>query len=237
MVDLHCHSCHSDGLWSPEEMATRAFNSGVRVWSLTDHDTSRGWYEAKQACDKLGMRFIPGVEITCEVEMNSETHNPTSWHLLAYFPDGASVEFTEWLESLKEARVPRMKSMLAALESLGHSISIEDVEKHAEGSLGRPHLAEIMVDLGYVEDKNEAFEKWIGDGMQAHVSQVKPTIEEAVNLVKSLGGFTSLAHPAYYGVPVDILAAYCRQIGVDGIEAFHRSHPDFYRFQIWEECK
>ena len=63
-VDLHCHSWHSDGLHSPTEMAQRAFDSGVRVWSLTDHDTNTGWQEASDACEKLGMRFIPGVEIT-----------------------------------------------------------------------------------------------------------------------------------------------------------------------------
>ena len=67
-VDLHCHSWHSDGLFSPTEMAKRAFDSGVKVWSLTDHDTDTGWAEASEACQKLGMRFIPGVEITCEVE-------------------------------------------------------------------------------------------------------------------------------------------------------------------------
>ena len=155
-VDLHCHSWHSDGLWSPSEMAQRAYKSGVRVWSLTDHDTSNGWVEAQDACDKLGMKFIPGVEITCEVEIESETHNPTSWHLLAYFPEGASDEFKQWLADLKDARVPRMKSMLSALKDLGHDIPIEDVEKYAEGSLGRPHLARAMLEHGIVESVQEA---------------------------------------------------------------------------------
>ena len=81
--------------------------------------------------NKLGIRFIPGVEITCEVEMQSETHNPTSWHLLAYFPEGAPSEFTQWLDSLKDARLPRMMRMLEAMNELGHDISIEDVKKHA----------------------------------------------------------------------------------------------------------
>lgn len=235
MVDLHCHSWHSDGLWSPEEMATRAFNSGVRVWSLTDHDTSRGWDEAKQACDKLGMRFIPGVEITCEVEMNSETHNPTSWHLLAYFPDGASVEFTEWLESLKEARVPRMKSMLAALESFGHSISIEDVEKHAEGSLGRPHLARAMVEHGIVESVQEAFDTWIGDGGPVFRERPLPSISQAVEMVHQAGGITSLAHPKYYGIETKTLIPNLLKLGVDCVEAVHNSHPDSYRWELMQQ--
>ena len=251
LYDLHSHSTHSDGLHSVEFVASLMSNSGVRFWSLTDHDTIAGWMQANAACNDLNMTFIPGVEITCEPGLLSDDlalaalnlERPSkSWHLLAYFPeimkDSSQLDvLAKWLDPLRESRIPRMKKMIQKLNDLGFEINFEDVQRKASGSLGRPHLAEIMVDLGYVSDKNEAFEKWIGDGMPAHVSQSKPTIEEAVQLVKSLGGVTSLAHPAYYGVPVEILTTYCRQIGVDGIEAFHRSHPDFYRFQIWEECK
>ena len=251
MYDLHSHSTHSDGLHSVEFVAKLMSDSGVKFWSLTDHDTIAGWKQANGVCNDLNMTFIPGVEITCEpalpsndaalAELNLE-RSSKSWHLLAYFPeimeDSSQLNvLAKWLEPLRESRIPRMKKMIQKLNDLGFEVNFEDVQRKASGSLGRPHLAEIMVDLGYVENKNEAFEKWIGDGMPAHVSQAKPTIEEAVKLVKSLSGFTSLAHPAYYGVPVDILAAYCQQIGVDSIEAFHRSHPDFYRFKIWEECK
>ncbi|MFL2962037.1 MAG: PHP domain-containing protein [Candidatus Poseidoniaceae archaeon] len=233
-VDLHCHSWHSDGLWSPGEMAQRAFDSGVRIWSLTDHDTNHGWDEAKEACDKLGMKFIPGVEITCEVEMQSETHNPTSWHLLAYFPEGASEEFTEWLLDLKEARIPRMKNMLTALEDLGHKIPIEDVEKHASGSLGRPHLARAMVDHGIVETVQQAFDEWIGDSGPAFRERPLPTISESVKMVHQSGGITSLAHPKYYGIETEVLIPTLLKLGVDCIEAMHNSHPDSYRWELMQ---
>jgi len=233
-VDLHCHSWHSDGLWSPGEMAQRAFESGVRIWSLTDHDTNHGWEEAKEACDKLGMKFIPGVEITCEVEMQSETHNPTSWHLLAYFPEGASEEFTEWLLDLKEARIPRMKNMLTALEDLGHKIPIEDVEKHASGSLGRPHLARAMVDHGIVETVQQAFDEWIGDSGPAFRERPLPTISESVKMVHQSGGITSLAHPKYYGIETEVLIPTLLKLGVDCIEAMHNSHPDSYRWELMQ---
>ena len=233
-VDLHCHSWHSDGLWSPGEMAQRAFDSGVRIWSLTDHDTNHGWDEAKEACDKLGMKFIPGVEITCEVELQSETHNPTSWHLLAYFPEGASEEFTEWLLDLKEARIPRMKNMLTALEDLGHKIPIEDVEKHASGSLGRPHLARAMVDHGIVETVQQAFDEWIGDSGPAFRERPLPTISESVKMVHQSGGITSLAHPKYYGIETEVLIPRLLKLGVDCIEAMHNSHPDSYRWELMQ---
>ncbi len=234
-VDLHCHSWHSDGLWSPSEMAQRAYKSGVRVWSLTDHDTSNGWAEAQDACDKLGMKFIPGVEITCEVEIESETHNPTSWHLLAYFPEGASDEFKQWLADLKDARVPRMKSMLSALKDLGHDIPIEDVEKYAEGSLGRPHLARAMLEHGIVESVQEAFDEWIGDSCPAFRERPLPTISHAVEMVHQSGGITSLAHPKYYGISTDLLIPTLLRLGVDCVEAMHNSHMDSYRWELMQQ--
>lgn len=234
-VDLHSHSWHSDGLWSPGEMAKRAYDSGVRVWSLTDHDTNTGWPEAIEACKNIGMKFIPGVEITCEVAIQSETHNPTSWHLLAYFPDGASDEFTNWLTELRDARVPRMKMMLAALKEHGHDISLEDVAKHAEGSLGRPHLARAMVEQGIVESVQEAFEEWIGDSGPAFRERPLPSIAEAVSTVHQAGGITSLAHPIYYGIDTETLIPVLLKLGVDCIEAMHNSHPDSYRLELMQQ--
>ena len=234
-VDLHCHSWHSDGIFSPKEMAKSAHDSGVRVWSLTDHDTNTGWLEAREACDELGMRFIPGVEITCEVEIKSETHNPSSWHLLAYFPNGASQEVTDWLLSLKDARVPRMRLMLDALEEMGHVIPMKDVEKFAEDSLGRPHLARAMVEHGIVESVREAFDDWIGNDGPAFRERPLPTINEAVEMVHQSGGITSLAHPHYYGISNEILVPALLRLGVDCIEAVHNSHPDSYRWELMQQ--
>ena len=234
-VDLHCHSWHSDGVFSPKEMAERAYNSGVRVWSLTDHDTDTGWDEASKACEELGMRFIPGVEITCQVEMESDTHAPSSWHLLAYFPEGASQEFSDWLHEMKEARVPRMKLMLEALKELGHEIPLEDVEKYAEGSLGRPHLARAMMDHGIVESISEAFDIWIGNGRPAFRERPLPTIAEAVKMVQQSGGITSLAHPFYYGIETNLLVPCLLRLGVDCVEAVHNSHPDSYRLELMQQ--
>lgn len=234
-VDLHCHSWHSDGLFSPKEMAERAYNSGVKVWSLTDHDTNAGWDEARETCEKLGIRFIPGVEITCKVEMKSSTHSPSSWHLLAYFPEGASQEFSDWLYDMKEARVPRMKSMLEALRELGHDIPLRDVEKHAEGSLGRPHLARAMIDHGIVESISEAFDQWIGNDAPAFRERPLPSVSEAVKMVQQSGGITSLAHPFYYGIETNVLIPNLLKLGVDCVEAVHNSHPDSYRLELMQQ--
>ena len=235
VVDLHSHSRHSDGIHSPTEMARRAHDSGVKVWSLTDHDTNTGWKEAQIACESLGMRFIPGVEITCEVEIASDTENPSSWHLLAYFPEGASDEFSEWLNGLKDARIPRMKLMLGALKEMGYDIPIEDVAKHADGALGRPHLARAMIDHGIVESVSQAFDEYIGNGCPAFRERPLPKISEAVRMVHQSGGITSLAHPLYYGISNEVLIPRLLQLGVDCIEAVHNSHPDSYRHELMQQ--
>jgi predicted metal-dependent phosphoesterase TrpH len=223
-------------------------DSNVKYWSLTDHDTISGWNDAREAANILGINFIPGVEITCSPGLNADEEElirmnregaSKSWHLLAYFPtfqnsnDGIE-KFEEWLKPLQESRLPRMIKMIEKLENLGISIPLDKVLEKAGGSIGRPHLAEVMVEEGYVETKNEAFELWIGDGMPGHYVQQKPSIEEATRIVHSVGGFVSLAHPLYYGVKPEMLIQYCHNKGVDSIEAFHGSHPDSYRFELWK---
>ena len=249
--DLHSHSTNSDGEHSVEFVAGLMNDNGVKVWSLTDHDTIAGWKNGEESARALGLTFIPGVEITCERGLNPRSEElirnkreraSRSWHLLAYFPtlahdDKHAIEFAKWLKPLQDNRVPRMRKMVDKLAELGMPVNFEDVLAKADGSVGRPHLAEVMVEKGYVDSKFEAFEKWIGDGLPAHIAQPKPTISEAVAMVKQCGGITSLAHPLYYGIPPQELANYCIDVGIDSIEAFHRSHSDGYRFELWDTCR
>mgnify|MGYP001156963423 FL=1 len=249
--DLHSHSTNSDGEYSVDKVAQLMKINGVKYWALTDHDTISGWQLGEHSAKEQGITFIPGVEITCERGMppnddelakRSLNRAARSWHLLAYFPDlihsdPDAVRFAEWLKPLQDNRIPRMKQMIVRLSELNMPIDYAQVAAKADGSIGRPHLAQVMVDLGYVETKSEAFEKWIGDGMPAHVAQPKPSIAEAVAMVKQCGGITSLAHPLYYGVEPSELGKFCLATGVDSIEAFHRSHDDIYRYELWMMCK
>ncbi len=240
LVDLHCHSHFSDGLWAPREMAKRAHENGVKVWSLTDHDTAVGWEEAQIAADEYGITFIPGVEITCSVEISPDEKlleergisKPNSWHVLAYFPEGCSDDFVKWLESLRDARLPRMVAMLDAMKELGHNIALEDVQKHAEDSLGRPHLARTMVEYGIVKDVQQAFDEWIGDDSPAYRSRPLPTVSEVIDIVHQHGGITSLAHSRYYCIPDELLIPHLVKLGMDCIEAFHYSHTDSMRLSL-----
>lgn len=252
-LDLHSHSTHSDGEHAVETVAAFMAAEGVRTWSLTDHDTTSGWKEGAVAALKHGMRFVPGVEITCEPalspnrdhlqELNRDRAS-SSWHLLAYFPHhepGTSNEgitgFHSWLAPRQDGRGPRMQAMCHRLTELGMPVNYQNVERRAGGSVGRPHLAEEMIDLGYVSSKQEAFERWIGDGLPGFVPHQKPSIAEAVQAVKAAGGITSLAHPLYYGVPPTTLCKTLADLGVNAVETVHRSHSDAYRFSLQQAAE
>lgn len=249
-LDLHSHSTHSDGQHDVATVARLMHEAGVRTWALTDHDTTDGWREATKEAKALGIRFVPGVEITCApavepdaaflTQMGRERAS-TSWHLLALFPDhdpehpDPSVEeFKSWLAPRQDGRGPRMQAMCARLAELGMPVDPQAVMRRATGSVGRPHLAEEMVALGYVASKTEAFETWIGDGLPGFVAHSKPSLAEAVQAVHRAGGLTSLAHPLYYGVPTSTLLDALLALEVDGVEAVHRSHNDAYRFELLE---
>jgi len=245
--DLHCHTTHSDGSLSVEELADEMAKQQVKVWSLTDHDTIAGWDEAKEAAAQRGIRFVPGVELTCDVELpwnndileaNSRNRPPSSWHLLAYFPYDPIPEglqqFVAWLSPLHEDRVPRMAEMIDKVNAFGMKLDAEDVFSRAKGSVGRPHLAMAMVEAGHVKSMDEAFERWLGDGRPCSVVRPKPSLAEATALVHAAGGITSLAHPRYYGVDYETLIQHLKASNVDAVEAFHRSHTDNDRHRLWE---
>ncbi len=251
--DLHSHSTNSDGQHEVAYVAELMRQQGVNVWALTDHDTTNGWEQAAFEASSRGIQFVPGVEITCTpacppmpeiLEAQGRERASSSWHLLAYFPqhnpamrDESIDAFKQWLMPRQLGREPRMRLMCKRLEALGMPVNIEKVLARADGSVGRPHLAEEMVKLGYVQTKQQAFEQWLGDGLPAFVAHEKPTIAEAVEAVKSAGGFTSLAHPVYYGVDVTVLMNTLQDLGVDAVEAVHRSHADMYRYALMKAAE
>jgi len=251
--DLHGHSTHSDGELSVSQLAQKIKDEGVKVWSLTDHDIISGWSEASEEAEKRDLKFIPGVEITCipglpaesvVLEKEGRDRATTSWHLLAYFPNykpntnsSSMTAFSEWLEPFAEGRIGRMKRMVEKVNQLGMDISFEAVMARSSGAVGRPHLAKEMIEKGYANTVQQVFDEWLGDGRPAHVEKRKPTIVEAVEVIHASGGICSLAHPIYYGIKTDNLLSFIDDAGVDAVEAFHRSHPDSYRMELWKSAQ
>lgn len=187
-VDLHTHSTASDGLYSPTELLQQASDVGLNVLALTDHDTSGGIQEAEEAAKRLGIDFIPGIEINTDISGGEV-------HVLGYFIEYQRPEFQEILQILRDARERRGQRMVELLHEQGVLINWEHVREIAQGAVGRPHVAKALMNAGYVTTIGEAFDKYIGSGCPAYVPRYKLTPTDAVRLIASANGLPVIAHP------------------------------------------
>jgi predicted metal-dependent phosphoesterase TrpH len=191
-IDLHTHSSCSDGSLTPSELVDRAAAAGVRVLALTDHDTVDGLAEARAAAEGLGLRLVPGVEL-------SACWRHQSIHVLGLWIDPDSAALKAALEGQAERRRTRMRRMCAAWSKMrlpGDEL-LAAVEAHP-GIPTRSHLAAALVQQGHVRRIQDAFRKYLGRGRPAHVAADWPALEEIVGWVRAAGGVACLAHPARY---------------------------------------
>src|SRR5215470_9986968 len=187
-IDLHTHSTASDGVYSPTELLQKAKDAELRVLALTDHDTTGGLEEAAQVAQALDIDLIPGIEINTDISGGEV-------HVLGYFLEFQRPEFQAILKVLRDAREQRGQRIVELLNEHGIHVSWERVRETAQGSVGRPHVAEALLEAGYVQSIGEAFEKYIGNGRFAYVPRYKLTPEDAVRLVASANGLPVIAHP------------------------------------------
>ncbi|AJE82530.1 hypothetical protein SLNWT_2154 [Streptomyces albus] len=228
-VDLHTHSTASDGTDTPAELVQKAAAAGLDVVALTDHDSTRGHAEARAALPE-GLTLVTGAELSCRLD-------GVGLHMLAYLFDPAEPELLARRELVRDDRVPRAKGMIAKLRELGVPVTWEQVARIAgRGSVGRPHLAEALVELGVVDTVSDAFSpQWLGDGGRAYVDKFELDPFEAIRLVKAAGGVTVFAHPAAVKrgrtLPEESLAALAAA-GLDGLEADHMDHEPATRARL-----
>ncbi len=216
LADLHTHSTCSDGLRSPRKVVEEAAASGVRVLSLTDHDTVEGIAEAAAAGRELGVQIVPGTELSAHV-------NDRELHLLAYFIDYCDERLGSYVELLHQRRLDRGEAIVRRLNQLGVEVTFEEVLLRAAGGpLGRPHIAAAIVASGAVPTKEEAFQRFIGDRRPADVPKPRSPAAEVIGLVHELGGVIVLAHPGL-AVPETVIAELV-DTGLDGVEVYHPSH-------------
>ncbi|MFD6028063.1 PHP domain-containing protein [Streptomyces griseoluteus] len=231
-IDLHCHSTASDGTDTPAELMRAAAGAGLDVVALTDHDTTRGHAEALAALAALpeGFTLVTGAELSCRID-------GVSLHLLAYLFDPEEPALLAERELVRDDRVPRAHAMIAKLNALGVPVTWEQVEGIAAGgTVGRPHIASALVELGVVPSVSDGFTpEWLADGGRAHVEKHETDPLEAIRLVKSAGGVTVLAHPAAAKrgrtVSPDAIAAMAAA-GLDGLEADHTEHDQATRTRL-----
>lgn len=224
LADLHTHSFCSDGMRTPTQAVEEARDAGLQALSLTDHDTVEGVDEAIEAGKRLGVEVIAGSELSAHVREREV-------HLLAYLMDWNNDELNSGLSQVHQARRQRGVAIVKRLNDMGLGIELEEVLDRAQGSpLGRPHIAAVMVEKGLVADKDEAFNRYIGDRAPAFRAKPHISAQEVIARVHRAGGVTFLAHPGH-SLP-DAVIQQLIGFGLDGIEVFHPAHQppqiDFY---------
>jgi predicted metal-dependent phosphoesterase TrpH len=219
-INLHLHTNVSDGVLSPSQLVARARQIGLDLISITDHDTGDAYRLLPR--DTGSLRILPGLEV-------SSQHEGTDVHILGLGVDLNSQSLVDMMEMYLIGRRERAIKMIEKLAALGLDITLNEVLAVAGSRelIVRPHIAQILVNRGYVASKNEAFDKYIGNFKPAYVAKPEVLVPNAIRVIHEAGGFAIIAHPgklerdSYLDEFVDM--------GIDGLEVWH---PDHYQYQI-----
>lgn len=225
MIDLHSHSTMSDGTDTPSEVVRLACDAGLTALALTDHDTLDHVAEARTAADRRGLRLVPGCEISCELAGRA----PGTMHLLVFFVDDGPGELQDRLAELQVARNERNVQIVEALNAHGVPITVEAVRAQAgPGSVGRPHIARVLMESGHVSSIQEAFDVWLGKGRPAYFERDRLGPEDAIALAHASGGVCAVAHPGSLELADGALHAFVGELagaGLDGLECEYGAYP------------
>ena len=220
-IDLHLHTRYSDGSLTPAEVVTLAHQAGVTAMAITDHDIVDGIPHAREAATKLGIEIVPGVEL-------SSRFDGRELHVLGYFFDWQDPTLQAHMVRQRLSRQVRNPQIIERLNALGLELSEDEVKaKAGSDSIGRPHIAQVLVDKGYVHDTREAFERYLGEGAAAYVPRTLSDTREVITWVRDAGGVPVLAHPTWTrceGEPLYRLCACLKEAGLLGLEVFYSTH-------------
>ncbi|HZA23287.1 MAG TPA: PHP domain-containing protein [Dehalococcoidia bacterium] len=219
LVDLHLHTTVSDGRLTPSELITFVASKGLKIVSVSDHDTTDGLAEAYQAAQQYpDLRIIPGIELSTDIPGDEI-------HMLGYFIQYDDEAFQSILRRFRAGRLERGRLMVEKLAQHGVHIQWERVQEIAgEGSVGRPHIALAMVEKGYFKEPKDAFAEYLGRNGLAYVERQKMTPEEGVQMLAQVGGVPVLAHPAQLA-DLDSKVAHLKAMGLMGMEVHYAMYP------------
>ena len=222
VADLHTHTNYSDGTDSPERLVTLAKELGFSAIAITDHDTMESLPIAQPVADRLGLTLIPGIEMSASTES-------LEVHVLGFFLDPSHRGLHQHLIEQQARRVERVKEMVQRLNRVGLKITAEEVFTVAGGgTVGRPHVAQVLVDHGYITTRAEAFSKYIGPDDPGFVPGSTILPERIIRLILDAGGVPVLAHPMYLKRD-ELIDMFVRQ-GLAGLEVYHSGHtPELIR--------
>jgi predicted metal-dependent phosphoesterase TrpH len=219
VIDLHTHSALSDGTDAPGRVAELAAEAGCSAFALTDHDNQSGLKEAATRAAELGVRLVPGCEVSCK-------WSGGSMHVLVYFVDAGTEPLAGELERLRSDRRQRNLKMLERLSELGIQVSFERLVELAGGEegIGRPHFATALVEAGVATNTDDAFDRFLAQGRAAYVPKARISPEDVARIARDSGGIAVLAHPLFLGLdPGDLrsLVSGLANAGFGGIEAYY----------------
>lgn len=224
--DLHTHSTVSDGLLSPAELVHQAASAGITYFAITDHDSTDGQAEALAAAEQYpDLTLIPGIEVSTDVPEGEV-------HVLGYLIDIENAELQATLASFRDDRMGRAMRMVENLANLGVPVSWERVlEIAGDGAIGRPHIAQALMEAGHVSSIREAFDRYISNDGPAYAGRRKMSPEEAFSLIKQYGGLPVLAHPKETPQVESLLPGWVAA-GLAGMEVYYGLYPDDLRAHL-----
>jgi predicted metal-dependent phosphoesterase TrpH len=224
VIDLHTHSTASDGSDAPAEVMALAARTGLSAVALTDHDTVEGLAEARTAAAGAGVRLVQGCELSCEV-------GSATMHLLVYFLEDGPGPLQDRLAGLQAARADRNRRIVLVLRDHGLDVTLEEIlDEAGGGSVGRPHVAGVLLRKGYVSSVQEAFDVWLAKGKPAYLDRERLLPAEAIALAHASGAVAVLAHPTSLGFDGPALEGFVASLAADGLDGmeceYGRYAPD-----------
>ena len=235
LIDLHVHSTISDGTFTPEELVAYAHSKGLRAIALTDHDTVNGVKACVLAGQKLNIEVIPGIEF-------SGSYANREVHILGYYIDFEHPEFLAKLNSLILARGKRNTVILEKLAKQGFLLTQDDI--HAvtpeDAVLTRAHIAMALFNKGYIQERSEAFSRYIGEGCPCYVPKACYTAKECIDLIHQAGGIAVLAHPMLYRYSrseITQVIGTLKKEGLDGVECLYSTHTQDDTHHLLQVCR
>ncbi|ONI45699.1 hypothetical protein AN642_01315 [Epulopiscium sp. SCG-B10WGA-EpuloA2] len=234
-IDLHTHSNISDGTFTPRELAFYAKAKGLYAIALTDHDTTAGIFECTRAGALVGLKVIPGIEISC-------VYNNIEIHILGYFIDTENIELQHVINKISNERKTRNEKMLERLNELGFNIKMQDInpKNNEKLSITRANFAAALMQKGYFTDREEIFKQYLGKDKPAYISREYIDYKDCINAIKNSGGIAVIAHPYLYkfkDVTIDKFISDLSEAGISGIETIYPEHTDLQENEYFKLCQ
>lgn len=241
-IDLHSHTNESDGTLSPLELVDLARRIGLDAVAITDHDTFTGYEKALPFAREAKLDLVCGIELNSRLDL---PHGEQRYvHLLAYFVNGEpSAGFTKWLTDAQADRRDRNRRLVDSLNQQGIEITLAEVEARGKTLAARPHFARILVEKGYANTIQDAFDKYLGETAPTYVERESESTEDTISIVRSGGGIPVVAHPVRLSLASDVerqMLERWKDAGLLGLEVYHSEHSpklQAYYHQLAEELE